>query len=105
VADRLEALVEQILAWRPGVVVVVGTIPPLAPQLVPPDNRERADLVVEYDAEIRTRFAGRERVRVADVNAVLTVADLYDGVHPDEAGHAKIARVWLEALRPLLPAP
>jgi lysophospholipase L1-like esterase len=105
VADRLEALVAQILAWRPGVVVVVGTIPPLSPQIVEPDGRERADLVVEYNAMIRTRFAGRDLVRVADVNAVLTVDDLYDGVHPNEAGHAKIAVVWHDALRPLLPTP
>jgi lysophospholipase L1-like esterase len=105
VADRLEALVAQIQAWRAGVVVVVGTIPPLSPQIVEPDGRERADLVVEYNALIRSRFAGRERVRVADVNAVLTVDDLYDGVHPNEAGHAKIAVVWHDALQPLLPAP
>jgi lysophospholipase L1-like esterase len=105
VAVRLEELVDFILASRSDMVVVVATIAPLAPMLVEPDDRERADLANEYNASIRTRFASNPRVRVADVNAALTVADLYDGVHPSEEAHARIAQVWAQTLRPLLPPP
>ncbi len=103
VADRLAALVDHLLSWRPAVVVLVATIPPLSSELVPPDNRDRAELAGLYDDEIRARFAGCGRAAVADVEATLTVADLYDGVHPDAAAHDRIADVWYDALRPRLP--
>jgi lysophospholipase L1-like esterase len=105
VAMRLEELIDSILASRSDMVVVVATIAPLAPMLVEPDDRERADLANEYNASIRTRFSSNPRVRVADVNAALTLADLYDGVHPSEEAHARIAQVWVQTLRPLLPPP
>ena len=38
-------------------------------------------------------------MRFADVAAVLTVGDLYDGIHPTEDAHAKIAQVWFDALK------
>jgi lysophospholipase L1-like esterase len=103
VADRLEELVDHILASRDGIFVVLGTIAPLSSELVEPDARDRAALAVEYNAIVRERFGARDDVRVADVNAVLTVEELYDGVHPDEDGHADIAAAWLETLLPLLP--
>ena len=37
-------------------------------------------------------------IRYADVYSVLTLSDLYDGVHPTQAAHAKIATVWTQAL-------
>jgi len=103
VADRLAGLVDHLLSWQPTVVVLVATIPPLSPEPVPPDDRDRAELARQYDDEIRARFAGCGRAAVADVEAILTVADLYDGVHPDAAAHDRIADVWYDALRPRLP--
>jgi hypothetical protein len=35
----------------------------------------------------------------------LTTADLYDGIHPTEAAHAKIAQKFLEGIRAALGAP
>ena len=38
------------------------------------------------------------QVRFVDLNAVMTTADLVDGVHPNRAGYDKMAAVWFEAL-------
>ena len=35
---------------------------------------------------------------LADINGLLTKADLYDGVHPSEAGYAKMGQFWYERL-------
>jgi len=105
IADRLEGLVGEILAFRPGLIVLLATIPPLPPGRVPPMGLERTELNRDYNTQIKTRFAGRERVRLADVHAALSLDDNYDGVHPTQAGQDRIGRVWYETLRPLLPNP
>ncbi|MEQ1502695.1 MAG: GDSL-type esterase/lipase family protein [Myxococcota bacterium] len=104
VADRLDQIVDRILASRAGVTVVVATIPPESSQLVAPDYVDRALLAAEYDAEVRLRVAAHpDHVYLADVEPALTVDDLYDGIHPDEDAHDVIAQVWVDALTPLLP--
>jgi lysophospholipase L1-like esterase len=104
-ASQLEALVAEINAAAPGAQIVVASIPPMA-GTVAPDNRDRSALVRQYNAAIRQRVAMMAQrgkpVAFADVNAVLTLNDLYDGIHPTEAAHAKVAQVWFEALAPLL---
>jgi hypothetical protein len=52
---------------------------------------------------VKARIAAGKKVRYADVNSVLTTADLYDGVHPTEVAHDKVAQVWFDALTPILP--
>jgi lysophospholipase L1-like esterase len=39
--------------------------------------------------------------RLADIYSVLTVADLYDGVHPTQDAHAKVAAAFYATLHPL----
>jgi len=51
---------------------------------------------------VAARVAAGQRVRFVDVNSVLTTADLYDGIHPTEAAHAKIAQMFLDAIRAAL---
>jgi lysophospholipase L1-like esterase len=51
---------------------------------------------------VAARVAAGQRVRFVDVNSVLTMADLYDGIHPTEAAHAKIAQMFLDAIRAAL---
>src|SRR5262249_10705260 len=81
----------------------VGSIPPLTSQLIAPNNWDRAqlgrDLNTAIRANVQQRQAAGQRVRFADIYSVLTLADLYDGVHPTEEAHAKVAGVWLDALR------
>ena len=51
---------------------------------------------------VAARAAAGQRVRFVDVNSVLTTADLYDGIHPTEAAHAKVAQAFLDAVRAAL---
>lgn len=107
VADDNAALVDKILADLPAAWVVVGSIPPLTSEPIPPNNVDRAQLGVAYNAALQSRMQARvasgQHVRFADVYGSLTVADLYDGVHPTEAAADKVAQVWYSALTPILP--
>ena len=105
IADRHAALVDQILAKRPNAWVIVASIPPITPGVIAPNNIDRAQLGRDLNAGIKTRMATREaagkRVRFADVAAQLTTADLYDGVHPTQVAHAKVATAFFQALSPV----
>lgn len=103
-AARLGALIDTIHAAAPEAHVIVGSIGPMKGRNQ--QGVERNALASSYNAlirqEVERRAAAGRAVSFANVNAALSVADLYDDVHPDEAGHAKIAAVWYEALAPLL---
>ena len=113
IADRHALLVDKILADRPNAWVIVATIPPISSANLPPNNRDRAELASDLNTEIQTRMAAKQaagkQVRVANVYSALTVADLYDGVHPTQAAHAKVAAAFYAALQPVVsctaPAP
>ena len=100
------ALIDQISLARPGVWIFVASIPPQTPLLIQPYNVDRAVLSAQFNAVIRknvmARAAAGQRVRFVDVNSVLTTADLYDGIHPTEEAHAKVAQKFLEAIRTAL---
>jgi len=51
---------------------------------------------------VDARAAAGQSVRFVDVNSVLTTADLYDGIHPTEAAHAKVAQKFLDGIRAAL---
>ncbi|MGH7330066.1 MAG: GDSL-type esterase/lipase family protein, partial [Polyangiaceae bacterium] len=107
VADANGALIDQILNDEPGVWVIVGSIPPLTSQIIAPNNVDRAQLAADYDVQLQARVQARidagKRVKWADVHAVLSTSDLYDGVHPTQAASDKVAQVWYDALTPTLP--
>jgi lysophospholipase L1-like esterase len=102
VADTHAALVDTLLAS--GATVLVASIPPLTSGNIEPNDVDRATLGAAYSAELRSRIAARvaagQDIAFVDVEAVLTTADLYDGVHPTEEAHDKIAQVWFDALVP-----
>lgn len=103
IADRAAALIDKILAARPGVWVIVGSIPPLSNQIIEPNKVDRAVLARTYNTALEQRVLARAargaRVRWANVGGALTLGDLYDGVHPTEAAADKMAAVWFAALR------
>ena len=104
---RHDALIGQIQTARPNAWLFVASIPPVSSAIIEPNKVDRAVLVQQFNAAIRVNVQARQsagqKIRFVDVNAALTTADLYDGVHPTEAAHAKIAQKWLDALLPLLP--
>jgi hypothetical protein len=67
---------------------------------------DRAVLAGQFNTVIHSnvdaRIAAGQQVRFVDVNSVLTTADLYDGIHPTEVAHAKVAQVFLDAVRAAL---
>lgn len=95
-AARVDTIIDRIQAS--GAQVYLATIPPASSASVPIINRDRAALVRAYNAELRALAAARG-VPLVDVEAALTLSDLYDGIHPSEAAHDnKIAPAWAEAI-------
>ncbi len=120
IGARHNALIDQLQVARPGAWIFVASIPPQTSVLIhgKPDGNatttsvDRAVLTQDFNAAIRSnvgvRVAAGQRVRFVDVNSVLTTADLYDGIHPTEAAHAKVAQIFLDEVRSVLafaPAP
>lgn len=110
IGARHNALIDQLRSLRPNAWIFVASIPPQTPALIQPNNIDRAVLTREFNdvirANVEARVAAGERVRFVDINAVLTAPDdLYDGVHPTEEAHAKIAQKFLEAIRATLVSP
>lgn len=103
-------MIGQLRTARPNAWVFVASIPPQSSAIIQPNNIDRAVLTQQLNAVIRSnvnaRAAASQRVRWVDVNLVLTTttADLYDGIHPTEAAHAKIAQQFLDAVRTVLGA-
>ncbi|WP_329274672.1 SGNH/GDSL hydrolase family protein [Streptomyces sp. NBC_00691] len=91
---RLKQLVDRIRASAPGITVAVATIVPNA------DNAAQAR-VVTYNNAVRALVSDYQaqgaHVELADTSAV-TVAELGDGLHPDDAGYAKIATAFYDAV-------
>ena len=107
--DRLGALADTLLASIPADgMLYLATLPVMdaTNNLYISDyffTVESMDAAVEScNAQIRALVAKRQaqgkRIQLADVNSVLTKADLYDGVHPSEEGYAKLGRFWYQKL-------
>ncbi len=95
---RLGALLDRIAARRPSATVIVASLPPLSDRAQ--DARART-FNAALPGLVSTRAAQGRRVKFVDASARLTLADLADGVHPNAAGYAKLAELWLGALRGL----
>ncbi|MFD0568160.1 SGNH/GDSL hydrolase family protein [Kitasatospora gansuensis] len=91
--DRLAALVDRIFADRPGVTVVLqGLIPTTVNDtgLIPLYNEAAEQLARDRRAE------GKKLGYVAAPE--LPMAELPDGLHPNDAGYAKLARNFYDRL-------
>jgi lysophospholipase L1-like esterase len=106
IGARHNALIDQVRTARPNAWIFVASIAPQASAIIQPNNIDRAVLTQQLNVVIARNVAARaaagQRVRFVDVNSVLTTADLYDGIHPTEAAHAKVAQVFLDAIRAAL---
>ena len=106
IGARHNALIEQLRTARPNAWIFVASVPPQSSAIIQPNNIDRAVLTQQLDAvilkNVNARIAAGQRVRFVDVNSVLTTADLYDGIHPTEAAHAKVAQKFLDAIRAAL---
>ncbi|ONI80745.1 GDSL family lipase [Saccharothrix sp. ALI-22-I] len=93
---RLSALIDRITATVPNADVFVATIIPLS-------NPGQESAVRTFNAAIpgivQSKVNAGKRVRLVDMHAALTTADLIDGVHPTATGYDKMAATWYNALR------
>ena len=93
---RLGGLIDKITATRPAAQVLVASVVPLG-------TASQEANVLAYNAAIpgvvQARASAGKHVHFVDMHAALTPADLADGIHPSEAGYAKMATVWYDALR------
>ncbi len=108
IAKNVGTIIDKIKAKSPSTYIVVGTITPMRGVALP-NNTDRMALVDQYNVAVRSLVAERAaqgtRVALAEVNRVVTLDDLYDGVHPNNTAHDKIAEVWYNAVKPLLASP
>jgi acyl-CoA thioesterase-1 len=89
-------------------VIAIANIPKLTelPRFVArPSPRVTVERIGAFNAAI-ARQAARYRVPLTDLHAQPVAPELVaaDGFHPSNAGHARIARLFLDILRPGLPA-
>lgn len=109
VADQMLGLADHLLGLNPDLAVIVGTIAPMSSEIVAELQVDRAELTNQFNQSLTQGVSAHPqlgtRLWLADVNAALTVADLYDGIHPTREAHDKIATAWLGVLQPMLVPP
>ena len=97
---RLSQLLNLITTTLPGATVIVAQILPL-----PRSARLNAE-VVAYNATIpsivQADVAQHKHVEYVDMYHAVPPSMLPDQIHPNDAGYALMAKVWLYALLPLL---
>jgi len=97
---RLSHLLNLITTTLPGVTVLVAQILPL------PRSARLNGEVVAYNAAIpgivQADIAEGKHVHYVDMYDAVPPGMLPDQIHPNDAGYALMAKVWLYALLPLL---
>jgi lysophospholipase L1-like esterase len=100
--DRLRALIRLITDTAPDARLVVASITPLANSGWDADARAFNATIPDI---VAAEAAAGGKVSFLDMYPVLTVADLPDGVHPNQAGYDKMAAAWNERLVAMREAP
>ncbi|SDT82477.1 Lysophospholipase L1 [Streptomyces sp. TLI_053] len=92
-ADRTSALIDRVLAARPGVSVLVMGLIPTTPNLTA--------LVADYNTAlsraVETKQTQGRKVRYTAAPA-LTPAEFADGLHPNDSGYQRMAQTFDQAL-------
>lgn len=95
--NRLGSLIDQIVADLPAALVVVAKIIP---------EPSKASDINTYNAAIpgvvQTRANAGKHVILVDQFTGFPSSELGDGVHPNQAGYARMAGVWYEAIKSYL---
>lgn len=95
---RLDALVTKLLDLQPKAKVILAQLPPIN------DAAEDARCVTYNKAVVATVQAHAQKgeaVSTVDLHGAITTAELADKLHPSDAGYAKVAKVFFDALQKL----
>ncbi len=101
--ERLELLIDTILTYIPeDGLLYVSTVPYMDADVTNYTDaytvEEMDKAVDDYNTQIREIVSRKQAegkpIAQADINSVLTKADLLDGVHPSAAGYEKMGNYW-----------
>ena len=94
-AKDLELVIDRIYQGKPNVALFIASVPPinkdLAHQMVKILNKSISDIVL-------ARKKAGAQIYFVDQHSVLTLDDLFDGIHPNATGYEKIANTWYQAM-------
>lgn len=99
--ERLGKLIDLVAAAAPGALIVVAQIPP---SMTDATNAR----IQSFNAALPSIVAGRAHVLLVDAYAALASDAgykrtlMFNEFHPNDAGYARIADRWYEALGPFL---
>ena len=105
--ERLELLIDTILTYIPeDGLLYVSTVPYMDADVTNYTDaytvEEMDKAVDDYNTQIREIVSRKQAegkpIAQADINSVLTKADLLDGVHPSAAGYEKMGNYWYSKL-------
>ncbi|WP_033223018.1 FG-GAP-like repeat-containing protein [Kitasatospora phosalacinea] len=92
-ADRTSALIDRILADRPGVAVLVMGLIPTTPDL----TAQVADYNTALSQAVQAKQAQGRKIRYTAAPA-LAPEEMADGLHPDDLGYRRIAQTFDQVL-------
>jgi lysophospholipase L1-like esterase len=96
--DRLETLVDQILADLPDSLLVVSTIIPF-----PGSSSNVSTFNAAVPGIVQERADSGEHIVFVDQFEGFPTSELADGVHPNATGYARMANKWWGAIEEYLP--
>jgi lysophospholipase L1-like esterase len=108
--SALSTLIDDICANQPQAELFVSTIPVMGANAYAsspwPVGASANAYATTYNAAmpalIDTKIAQGKKVHFVDARGVLTLNDLTDGIHPNQAGYNKMAPCWFNAIKPYL---
>ncbi|KAJ5586528.1 CAZyme family CE3 [Penicillium hetheringtonii] len=91
---RMNRLIERLFDNIQGTTIILSTLLPngKAPEKVESINEQ-------YRSLVAYRRDRKERIVLADMSKFITVDELVDKIHPDDAGYEKMASVWWAAFQ------
>ncbi|KAI4190203.1 MAG: hypothetical protein L6R41_000949 [Letrouitia leprolyta] len=92
--ERLGHLIDRVLSIAPDAVVLVA-------QILPTTRTGQFDNFVTFNARVASVINQRQvqNKKVLKVWMDITIDDLIDGVHPNDAGYSKMAQGWIKGLQ------
>ena len=100
ILNAYTTLVGQMRAANPAIRIIVAQIIPLNPPTCADCGRRVVDLNAAIPAWAASLSTAASPITVVDQwTGFDTATDTYDGVHPNDAGNAKIAARWLPAVQ------
>lgn len=96
---RLELFIKDIACVCPDAAIFVAKIPQLESP-VPPSAHQRGDVFNAAIPPLVARLVAKGyKVGLVDNSDLAGSAWLADGIHPNDAGYAKVAKHWLKAIQ------